>query len=113
MPGPLPTPSLDDLLTVDYRWALRGCLGAAGWLVARTMLPSWSVGIVALVCLVTVTVATGALLETVGVDLGGRCRARTRDGSGCSHPRRPGEGCCRQVHQRVGDIEFVDEDSDG
>jgi hypothetical protein len=113
MPGPLPTSSLDDLVTVGYRWALRDCLGAAGWFVARTMLPSWSVEIVALVFLVVVTVATGALLEAVGVDLGGRCRARTRDGSRCSHPRRPGEGCCRQVHQRVGDIELVDEDSDG
>lgn len=86
---------------------------ASGWIVTATTLPaSWRLE-VASALVVAGAVAVLAAARAVGVDLeGGRCRARTNDGTRCRLSRRPLGDLCH-VHRRTHDVELHPSAVDG
>lgn len=86
---------------------------ASGWIVTATSVPAaWRLEVSAtLVAVGGVAVLAGA--RAVGVDLeGGRCKARTNDGTRCRLSRRPRGDLCH-VHRRTHDVELHPSAVDG
>lgn len=86
---------------------------ASGWIVTATSLPaSWRLEVSAALVVVGGVVLLAAA-RAVGVDLeGGRCKARTTDGTRCRLSRGPRTDLCH-VHKRTHDVELHPSAIDG
>lgn len=69
----------------------------AGWIVANTILPGWTHGVVAAILASVPLVGLAVVASALGFELsGGQCRAETNSGERCSRGRPPNRDCCWQ-----------------
>lgn len=85
----------------------------SGWVVTATAVPSaWRLELASALVFVGGVALLGAA-RAAGVDLeGGRCKARTNDGTRCRLSRRPLGDLCH-VHKRTHDVELHPSAVDG
>lgn len=104
-------PTFHDLAQSWPRYVAFPAAWVSGWIVSGTAVPADYRLVVAAVLVIASTALLYGAAAALGIELtGGRCRARTNDGTRCQHPRPPGADCCRAVHQRMHGVELVDGD---
>ncbi len=94
----------DDQFRTLTRFSTIASVYAASWLVANTILPGWTHGVVATILALVPIVLVLGVASLLGFELSsGQCRAATNDGDRCSRSRPPNRDCCWQ-HRELHDV---------